>query len=279
MSDEDLITALNKAAVSEKERNQASGKKRQLKVYELGSHKSSNSAGKCDNKVDKLVSVVELLTKEVSTLQSEISNVKGDGYKKNVSDDFNSGDRRGRNVILCKNCKDNNRTICNHCFQCGSSNHLARGCRNPSSGETERDCWYWATSNQRGFAQKLLSLLFEKYYSCSSCKYVYFCGRECQLRSWAHDKTICTSIATLHGQHKEKTYKSDSLTPKGKKKAAELIGDKCLIQCRLNQREESVLLDTGAQVSVISEDYVQQNHAEIKHISHILDQPDSMSVQ
>ena len=54
-----------------------------------------------------------------------------------------------------------------------------------------------------------------------------------------------------------------------------------MIQCRLNQREALVLLDTGAQVSIISEDYVQQNHSdsEIKHISHILDEPDSMSVQ
>ena len=73
--------------------------------------------------------------------------------------------------------------------------------------------------------------------------------------------TICTSIATLHGQHKKKTYKSGSystnVTPKEKKKVAELIDDKCLIQCRLNQRKASVLVDTGTQVSIISEDYVQ----------------------
>ena len=125
-------------------------------------------------------------------------------------------------------------------------------------------------------------ILFDKYYSC---KYVYFCGKECQLRSWIHHKTICTSIATLHDQHKEKTYKSGSystnLTPKEKNKVVELIGDKCLIQCRLNKREASVLLDTGPQVSIFSEDYMQQNHpdAEIKHISHILDEPDSMRVQ
>ena len=52
------------------------------------------------------------------------------------------------------------------------------------------------------------------------------------------------------------------------------------MQCRRNQREASVLLNTGAQVSIICEDYVQQNHsdAEIKHISHILDEPDSMRV-
>ena len=154
--------------------------------------------------------------------------------------------------------------------------------------KSERDCWYWATSNQRGFAKKYYNckkLLSEKCYSCSIRNYVYFCGRESQLRSWTHHRTICTSIATLLGQHKEKTLKSGSyftnLTPQGKKKVAELIDNKCLIQCRLNQREASVLLDTVAQVSIISEDNMQQNHpdAEIKHISYILDEPDSMGVQ
>ena len=158
VSDEDLITAVSKAVASKKERNQALGKKRQLKVHEEDSDNTGNSASKCDIKVNKLVSAVELLFKQVSTLQSEINNTKGDGYKKNVSDDFNSCDWNGRNVILCKNCKDNNRTTCNHCFKYGSSNHLARGCRNPSSvnQENERDCCYWATSNQRGSAQKVL---------------------------------------------------------------------------------------------------------------------------
>ena len=78
-------------AASEKEMNQALG-------LIVGSDKTSISAGKCD-KVDKLVSAVELLTKQVSTLQSDINNIKGHGYKKKLSDNFNSGDRRGRNVI------------------------------------------------------------------------------------------------------------------------------------------------------------------------------------
>ena len=106
--DEDLITAVSKAVASKKERNQALGKKRQLKVHEEGSGNTGNSASKCDIKVNNLVSAVELLFKQVSTLQSEINNIMGHGYKINVSDDFSTGDRRGRNIILCKNCKDNN---------------------------------------------------------------------------------------------------------------------------------------------------------------------------
>ena len=77
-------------------------------MYEVCGVKTSNSPGNSDNKVDKLDSAVELLTKQVSTPQFEINNIKGDGYKKNVSGDFTSGDRRGGNVTLCKNCKDNN---------------------------------------------------------------------------------------------------------------------------------------------------------------------------
>ena len=100
-------------------------------MYEVGSVKTSNSPGKCDDKVDNLVSAVELLTKQVSTPQSEMKNIKGDGHKTDVNSDFNSGDRRGRNVISCKNCKNNNRTTCSHCFKCGSSNHLARECCKP----------------------------------------------------------------------------------------------------------------------------------------------------
>ena len=116
-------------------------------------------------------------------------------------------------------------------------------------GESERDCWYYNGKK----------LLFEKCYSCDSCNYVYFCGRECRLRSWTHHKAICTSIATLNGEHKKKTQESGlhSASTKREKKVAELIGDKCLIQCRLNQREVSLLMDTRAQVSIISEDYMQ----------------------
>ena len=51
VSNEDLIAAVSKAAVSEKERNQELGRKRQPKVYEIGSDKTSNSPGNLDNKV------------------------------------------------------------------------------------------------------------------------------------------------------------------------------------------------------------------------------------
>ena len=103
-----------------------------------------------------------------------------------------------------------------------------------------------------------------------------------QLPVWVRGSN---TYSCLTWSAKEKIYNSGlystSLTPKEKNKVAELIGDKCLIQCRVNKREALVLLDTGAQVSNVSEDYIEQNHpdAEIKHINHIVDEPDWIRVQ
>ena len=69
VSDKDLITAVSKAAVSEKERNQELGKKRQLKVYEVGSNKTSNSPGNLDNKVSISLYLQSSFNYVVSTLQ------------------------------------------------------------------------------------------------------------------------------------------------------------------------------------------------------------------
>ena len=158
VSDEDLITAVSKTPASEKERNLALGKKKPLQVHEVGGARPGNSPGTSDNKFDKLVAAVELLTKQVSTLQPEVNNIKGDGYKANVSDDSNSGNRRGKNVILCKIVKIIIEPLvaivlnvaCLTIWQWGVATH------HQAIMETERDCWYCATSNQGGFAQKVL---------------------------------------------------------------------------------------------------------------------------
>ena len=139
----------------------------------------------------------------MSTLQSEINNIKSDGYKKNVSDDFNSAYRRGRNVILCKHCKDNNQPLVTIVSNVANltiwQGNVATNIR--QSGKLKEIVGIWQPAIKETLPKKCYNcekLLFGKYYSCSSCKYVYFCGKECQLRSWTHHKTICTSIATLH---------------------------------------------------------------------------------
>ena len=56
------------------------------------------------------------------------------------------------------------------------------------------------------------------------------------------------------------------------------IGEKCLIKVLLNNKLSSVLLDTGAQVSVISDKYLRDNfpHIDEYPVNELLDEPDSL---
>ena len=132
---EDLIAAVTKASDIEKERNLVQGKhhKKALRVYEVSgtcnrSHQTEmddkvNNSG--SGKVHKLRSVVDALTKQVNSLKSELREVKNEkrGNK------YYSGSK-----YLCRDCFNNNKDYCNHCYKCGSSSHMARGCNTPPLG-------------------------------------------------------------------------------------------------------------------------------------------------
>ena len=63
------------------------------------------------------------------------------------------------------------------------------------------------------------------------------------------------------------------LTPKEKKTVAKLISSKCLIHCHMNGVESAVLLDTGAQVSIVSKQFVDLNFPSLqsKRLENFLD--------
>ena len=60
-----------------------------------------------------------------------------------------------------------------------------------------------------------------------------------------------------------------------------MIGEKCLIKVLLNNKLSPVLLDTGAQVSVISDKYLRNNfpHVDEYPVNELLDELDSLRVQ
>ena len=72
-----------------------------------------------------------------------------------------------------------------------------------------------------------------------------------------------------------------NLSTKQKHKVTRLIGGKWLIKVLLNNKLPSVLLDTGAQVSVINDKYLRENfpHVDENPINELLDEPDSLRVQ
>ena len=134
-SDGELIAAVTKASATEKERNLVQGKqhKKGIRVYEISSTCNRSNQAEMDNnidksgsgKVDKLLSAVEALTKQVNSPKSELREIKN----KKRGDKYYSESK-----YLCRGCFNNNKNYCNHFYKCGSSSHMARGCNTPPSG-------------------------------------------------------------------------------------------------------------------------------------------------
>jgi len=99
---------------------------------------------------------------------------------------------------------------------------------------------------------------------CGACQITSYYGDKCQASAWEQHKPTCDAIQTLSkdcGKSSTESKLTDAengnvfstcITPKEKGKVAKFIGKKCIVLCKLNGVEIPVLLDTGAQVSIIS---------------------------
>ena len=135
-SDEDLIAAVTKASATEKERNLVQGISTKIRKLCVCMRSVAHAIGpgqvEMDNKVDdsgsgkvdKLLSAVDVLTKQVNSLNCELQEIKN--VKR--SDKYYSGSK-----YLCRDRFNKNKNYCNHCYKCGSSSHVACGCNAPPS--------------------------------------------------------------------------------------------------------------------------------------------------
>ena len=120
----------------------------------------------------------------------------------------------------------------------------------------------------------------ETFQMCSSCFSVKYCSKRCQRLHWNKHKTLCLSIKELLRQNSvslaqfvdESSFVSH-LTPKQTSKIAKLVGKRCLISCEMNGRQTEALFDTGAQVSIVSQCWLEKNlpKANLRNILEILD--------
>ena len=112
VSDEGLIAAVSKAHSAEKERASAQSRPKAKSVKVV---KFEAEPQKSDDRVDKLLSVVENLTQQVSGLQSQVSKLtpKSDGLTYSAN---------------CEICAADGLNYCRHCYKCGSLGHIARNC-------------------------------------------------------------------------------------------------------------------------------------------------------
>ena len=96
---------------------------------------------------------------------------------------------------------------------------------------------------------------------CSGCQAVHYCSRKCQHEHWKEHGVLCKAIMSLTKQEEreEKTPQTifvSHLTPKQQVSLSKLVGKRCEITCAIGGIETKALWDTGAQVSLVSRDWL-----------------------
>ena len=115
----------------------------------------------------------------------------------------------------------------------------------------------------------------ESSFKCSSCQTVYY-GKRCQIRHWKDHKVLCGAIKSLAVSVEEtKTVKTafvSHIAPQKHSKIIKLVGEKCLVECLLNDNKEHVLWDSGSQISILSQQYLTDNfpQLEVKTLKELL---------
>ena len=99
----------------------------------------------------------------------------------------------------------------------------------------------------------------ENHFRCSAHHSGIYCSKQCQTSDYPNHKEICTAIQEVENYSNTmflnniKTSSQSHLSPKEESKVVKLIGSKCLVNCSFNDISTEALLDSGAQVSAISE--------------------------
>ena len=107
-----------------------------------------------------------------------------------------------------------------------------------------------------------------------------YCSKECQKRDWNQHRQICIAINQITTREVTQDPGVNSscinhLTPKQHQRLVRLVGEKCIVRCKVNSQRENVLWDTGSQVSIVSEKWWKKTlPEEILHSLDELMQPD-----
>ena len=91
---------------------------------------------------------------------------------------------------------------------------------------------------------------------CTGCFSVHYCDKKCQKSDWVAHKTICNTINSLSKERDTlidlKCNFVSHVTPTVQRKLVQLVGERCIIDCKIDGVDDEALWDTGAQVSLVS---------------------------
>ena len=100
--------------------------------------------------------------------------------------------------------------------------------------------------------------------ACGNCKATRYCSKKCQKSHRDYHEVYCLAIADLEKVQKEKLYgdftvrqKRDDV--KTRRKLMKLVGEKPMLNCRLDGKEFQMLWDTGSMISMVDRKWVKDN--------------------
>ena len=230
-------------------------------------HESSVVRAKSDP-IKELTAKIEELTNTVETMKQQRQPQSTHVLSQ---DSQNKSRARKERPYGCPECVKQNRPNCSHCFFCGEEGHRAVGClkkqkrqgnANPvaAAGQAVIGC----KTEPHGEQQK---------------------GTQNSGDDREADPQLFNTPAKSATQNRCKRDKSTtqfSFEPASAKReaVAKLIGKKALIQCNLSGLAVTALLDSGAEVSIISRAWkdVHLPDLEIRPMSEIIEEIDELKV-
>ncbi|XP_019221791.1 uncharacterized protein LOC109204700 [Oreochromis niloticus] len=277
VTDDVLIAKTNEAASLEWERQQKFRKTtREMKVREIKAEAqsvqeaavgavggqdqpfSTSTKGKAAKAPATVTRKETELFEIINQLKGEIAEIKGairESHRPSPS--HRPSLKRG-----CRDCQDSNRgENCDHCFKCGQSGHLSRGCR------TQRKLSDRA--EQIGMSASTVNPL-----PSPSFQPLNQGEQQQDVHKLLTDsiKHLETKLAAATQDKRNEAVSVNLLSPRRRAQLLNLIGRKHMITCLLEGVKTTALWDTGSQVCLINEKWRQQNipHLKVRSLTEII---------
>ncbi|KAK7879352.1 hypothetical protein WMY93_033866 [Mugilogobius chulae] len=193
----------------------------------------------------------------ISQLKGEIAEIKSAIHEsKKSSPQHRPNKKRG-----CKSCQDRNQEEqCDHCFKCGQSGHLSRGCRTRRKPTDRAEPIDLSANTVTTLPLSVTPQAKQKE------------QRDVHKLLTDSIQYLETKLAADMQEKERAAVSINLLSPERKAQLLHLIGKKHMIICRFDGHETKALWDTGSQVCLINEKWRQRNipHATVRSLSEIL---------